>query len=387
MLDCRDRATEIFIIRLIEIDRVNPQPNENGEAIADARAGLQKQYVNLLKCIIRITAKLVMALSGSKVTKIAKILAGIDRWEDELNTLEIANSRCNESLEALFREQSKPKPLELANPGRTELHEAAANGTLHPTHIPLYVQRCGINDRTKNHKWTALMLAADHGHQTAVDALLVYKLDINATDDEGCTALYRAAARGYAGIVRSLLHPLRGARIDLVDNHYRHNALMTASALGHTEVVRLIIKSAGCSKEYLNEKDKEGYTALHGATNNGHAQIVRLLLDAGADPSVKDATGRTAFLDGAQRGYLEIVQALQKSDVDLNERSFRGWTAMHLAAQNDYVKVVEWLVKTGANTQLKTWSGYKAGCTPAEVAKGQSKTFLLGLDTTPPPKK
>ena len=52
---------------------------------------------------------------------------------------------------------------------------------------------------------------------------------------------------------------------------------MLASEMGHTEVVVLLEMSAP-----VDEKDKDGYTALTMACQNGHTKVVKLLLDKGA---------------------------------------------------------------------------------------------------------
>jgi len=61
----------------------------------------------------------------------------------------------------------------------------------------------------------------------------------------------------------------------------------------------------------INERDTFGYCALHLAADRGHCQAVVLLLEAGADPSVRDGEGLTAQDLAQEAGNLEVVKILQ----------------------------------------------------------------------------
>ena len=65
---------------------------------------------------------------------------------------------------------------------------------------------------------------------------------------------------------------------------------MEASYNGHTEVVQLLLGKGAA----VDEKAKDGRTALVQAGRNSHTEVVQLLLDKGAAVDVKDTYGRTA---------------------------------------------------------------------------------------------
>jgi ankyrin repeat protein len=60
----------------------------------------------------------------------------------------------------------------------------------------------------------------------------------------------------------------------------------------------------------IDERDSEGRTALHIATELGDEVLVRLLLGQGADTRVKDAHGRLALHYAVEKGQCEVVEML-----------------------------------------------------------------------------
>ena len=86
-----------------------------------------------------------------------------------------------------------------------------------------------------------------------------------------------------------------------------------AAHLGHVEVVRRLI-AAGAPLDHVNNL---GWTALMEAVVLGdggpnHRQVVRLLVEAGADRSIADRDGVTPLAHARARGYTEIASLLEK---------------------------------------------------------------------------
>ena len=90
-------------------------------------------------------------------------------------------------------------------------------------------------------------------------------------------------------------------------------ALIPASDRGHVEYVRAILAETEIDVDHVN---RLGWTALLEAVILGdggpdHVEIVRLLLDAGADRSIADRDGVTALEHARERGYDELVALLE----------------------------------------------------------------------------
>ena len=99
------------------------------------------------------------------------------------------------------------------------------------------------------------------------------------------------------------------------------------------------------------------FTALYRAAQNGYLEIVKLLLDKGADPNAITKDNCTALQTAAERGYREIVELLLDKGANLDDRMGNGKTALHLAAENGRREIVELLLDRGANINNKTETG------------------------------
>jgi ankyrin repeat protein len=131
-----------------------------------------------------------------------------------------------------------------------------------------------------------------------------------------------------------------------------------AAQNGHVEIVKELVK-AGAD---VNAKDGNGYLAVVQAAQNGYVEIVKELVKAGADVNAKDGYGRLAVVLAAQNGHVEIVKELVKAGADVNAKDGdeRGRLAVVLAAHNGHVEIVKELVKAGADVNAKDGYGYLA---------------------------
>ncbi|EXU98136.1 ankyrin repeat protein, partial [Metarhizium robertsii] len=85
------------------------------------------------------------------------------------------------------------------------------------------------------------------------------------------------------------------------------NALQAASFRGHLEIVKLLLDKGAD----VNAQGGLYGTTLHAASSGGHLEIVQLLLDKGADVNAQGGEYGTALQGASSRGHLEIVQLLQ----------------------------------------------------------------------------
>ena len=106
-----------------------------------------------------------------------------------------------------------------------------------------------------------------------------------------------------------------------------------------------------------------GRTPLHKAVEDGHAQSVTVLLEAGADKEAKDETGLTPLVSAAGRGHAALVSMLLAAGADKEAKGPIGLTPLGLAGARGHAEIVETLLAAGANAGSKC----DGGLTPLHV--------------------
>ncbi|MGH6770938.1 MAG: ankyrin repeat domain-containing protein [Xanthobacteraceae bacterium] len=215
-----------------------------------------------------------------------------------------------------------------------------------------------------------LMFAAGNGHVEMTRLLIVRGARIEHRDHNGDRALLWAARRGHAETVRLLL--AAGAVADSDDDPYGLTALMQASRYGHIEAVRLLL----ASRADLSRREQTDDTALHRAALTRNAELVALLLRAGADPrAVNKYLNETPLHAAVMYGTAETVRLIAGAGAALNARDHKGRTALWLAASLDRAGTVDALLAAGADPDARD----AGGVTPftAAVRKSGATAWLL----------
>ncbi|PKL90950.1 MAG: hypothetical protein CVV21_10425 [Candidatus Goldiibacteriota bacterium HGW-Goldbacteria-1] len=211
---------------------------------------------------------------------------------------------------------------------------------------------------------TALMYATSKGQVKIVNAILkalvAYKGDINVLDKDGRSALYYAVADGNADIVKSLI--ANGAEVNIVDKE-GITPLLYAAFKKHKNVFPLLIE-AGAD---LNAKEKnQGNTALITAlaTGKGDGKIGLMLVEAGADVTIKNSQGIDAFLAAAWKGKIDVLNAIIEGDkkrkvkvANPNAKDKQGNSVLIYAVQSKKIDVVKTILDMGADPTYKDSNG------------------------------
>ena len=88
------------------------------------------------------------------------------------------------------------------------------------------------------------------------------------------------------------------------------------------------------------------------AAERGYAEVVRLLVEAGADKDVASNRGNTALMLAALEGHAEVVRVLVEAGADMNMADSYGNTARMLAADEGHAAVVQLLMEAGAGQDM-----------------------------------
>jgi ankyrin repeat protein len=87
--------------------------------------------------------------------------------------------------------------------------------------------------------------------------------------------------------------------------------------------------------EAAKTKNKKGTTPLHVAANNGHKDVVQLLLVNGAEVNARDNKKMTPLHIAVINGHKEVIELLLTNGADANAKNNREMAPSHLALAND----------------------------------------------------
>ncbi len=301
--------------------RINDKDSWNGTGLIRAaerghahvvgellRAGIERDHVNRIGYQAIHEAVWLGADNASYATTVRVLAAGgaeLQRRSPsaELTPLEMARTRSYTGLErVLAAVTSAQRP---ADPD-SALLRAAESGDADMVAVAL---RAGADIEARDgHDRTALLLAATHDHVAAAEVLVAMGADPDALDDRHDTPWLVTGVTGSVAMLETLLP----ADPDLtIRNRFGGLSPIPASERGHVDYIRRVVRTR-VDVDHVNDL---GWTALLEAVILGdggpdHREIVRILLRAGADPTIADHDGVTALQHAERRGHREMARLL-----------------------------------------------------------------------------
>lgn len=218
---------------------------------------------------------------------------------------------------------------------------------------------------------TPLMRAAWCGEEANVRLLLEARANPNVRPDPD-GELFRTNGSDREAFINSIIRVTLEEGFLMVEGSGKGAAIHEASITGHAEVVRLLLEY-GADFEM---KDSRGLTALRLAVANGHEAVARLLLEKGARDT-GDMDGVTSLHTAALKGNESMVQLLLDNGAKMEAtlRNEMAWTVLHCAAYSGHVGVVQILLKH--NCDLHILDGY--GHTAEYYAREQGHLAVVEL--------
>jgi ankyrin repeat protein len=211
---------------------------------------------------------------------------------------------------------------------------------------------------------TALHWASYRDDVTSAQLLLRAGANPNAANDLGATPIWAASVNGSAAMVRVLLEAGANPNVALL---LGETVVMAAARSGNADVAEQLL-SRGANP---NAHAARGQTALMWAVAQRHPDVVKVLLSHGADVHARSETwsqmmavsphghagynreipfgGNTALMFAARSGDLESAQLLVAAGATVNDVDAWGVSAMALAAHSGFTDLVEFLLDKGAD--------------------------------------
>ncbi len=230
---------------------------------------------------------------------------------------------------------------------------------------------------------SAIMFAARIGEIETARVLLEAGADVNYTSASGVSALTQAAHSGHEELALFFLG--QGADPNAMEAGY--TALHAAVLRSQLRLVEALLDKGAVfdtpvehgtpgrrfSADYSIRSQLIGRDAFWMAAKYGEVEILKILLEKGADPFATDDNGVTTLqvamgnsgssldwrrdrigneerdLEDEERRTLEMAQILIDEGVDVNAVDNRGRAAIHHAVLKDFPSVVEYLAMRGAD--------------------------------------
>jgi ankyrin repeat protein len=266
---------------------------------------------------------------------------------------------------------------------------------------------------------TPLLCAVEENNIVIVKLLLENKADWNAKDKSGRTALHLASLNGRTDIVRRLLEivPIdkdaEGIDKDAQDEQFE-TPLHLAIRNGHQSTIKLLLE-AGAN---VNATDKRGFTPLHMAAarrgptlvkmmlgakdiqvdaraTNGRTplmqacdrissleceEVVKLLLNKGADAAACDHNGETpVFLSAWAGNWENLVQLLswKTRPIEINALTIDKRSALFGPARFGFPAIAKLLLEAGINSTIESTDGRTAWLESAKYDKVEVSRSIL----------
>ena len=227
-----------------------------------------------------------------------------------------------------------------------------------------------------------LVDAVKNRDKAAIRALLQQRVDVNAPEPDGATALHWAVRADDLETAEMLVRA--GAKVD-IRNRYGVTPLQLASANGSDAMVEMLLKNGADANTLLFE----GETVLMVAARAGKPEAVKALLDHGANVNAKESwRGQTALMWAAAEGNSEVIKLLLAHGADMKVRSNGGFTAFLFAVREGRIPAVKTFLELGADlnesllVRRRAGGGggaAAAGATPPEPEPG-ANPFMLAAE-------
>jgi uncharacterized protein len=230
---------------------------------------------------------------------------------------------------------------------------------------------------------TPIYLAASNGNAAMIKLLLDSGADANTVDPTGETTLMTAAKVGDLESARVLLDG--GAKVDIADPTFHQTALMIAVRDNHPEVVRLLVQRGANVNAQTRTGETPGWILPNSVPGFGHGiGIVRGgLPDRGSRYFIPG--GLTPLLYAARDGRLEAARILTDAGASLEMVDPNGITPLLMAISNNQMATARFFIEKGAKINVSDWYGRTPLWTAVEVRNMDfdNGSFENGVDREP----
>lgn len=250
----------------------------------------------------------------------------------------------------------------------------------------------GADVNAQDHKQqTPLIKATLYNRKNLVQMLIESNAKIDLQDKDKNTALIFAACSNHTDIVKLLLNA--GANVNAKSKN-KETPLMFAAASANEEMVKILLEAGAdvnaknnkkCTSLMLIIKNNKLFTRSEFYMEDGDlildlkvisSNIIKLLINAGANVNAKDKNGNTPLMFASIIKNSEIVNLLIKAGANVNDVNESGTTALIYAAARGDKKTVKLLLNNNADISIQDYSNDNALLRAKRCGNGQAARLL-----------
>ncbi len=234
--------------------------------------------------------------------------------------------------------------------------------------------KAGVNVNTPQADGATALIWTSHWNDfDTADLLIAAHADVNAANDRGVTALALAAENSSALMVEKLLKA--GASPNAAQTSGQ-TPLMTAARTGNVNIVRMLIGGAPDGTSVVAPELKLGPTS--GAPGAGAPKVARANVNA-----VIAGTGQTALMWATAERRRDVVRVLIDAGANVHAASKIGFTPLLFAARNGDIETAKLLIAAGASVDEPGSDGTQALPLAIVSAQPDFALFLLSQGANP----
>ncbi|XP_070803763.1 ankyrin repeat and SOCS box protein 3 [Pituophis catenifer annectens] len=197
-------------------------------------------------------------------------------------------------------------------------------------------------------------------------------MDFTEAYSDRCSAVGLAARKGNIKLLKKLIK--KGYSIDVPDNR-GWMAIHEAAFQNTNECLKLLIQAAS-SANYIRSKTFEGTCPLHLSASRGNLECTAILLESGADPNEVTNDATTPLFLAVENEHTNVIKLLLQHGANLNgSHCWSEWNSLHQAAFQNYSEILKLLLDEGANKE----SVDDFGITPLFIAAQYGKLECLRI--------
>ena len=254
-------------------------------------------------------------------------------------------------VDVLLKSNADPDIQTKLSIGATALYAASDRG--HHQCVDLLLQSNADPNIQATNGTTALLIASQYGHHQCVDLLLKSKADPNIQAFFGITALYVASKRGHHICVDLLLKSNADPNIPAENGT---TPLMAAVIFGHGQIVHTLLRHKSDPNSIA-----ENSNPLSQACHFGDLSTVLHLLEYGAHLEMPGLISCAPLLIAVDQGHYDIVKALVNAGANINvQDEFSGATPLIVASAHGNLHIAHLLLQLGSNMYVKDNNGCTA---------------------------